>query len=191
MRVIILNGASSSGKSSIARELQAILSEPYLHIGIDTFIAMMPEKVNELEHSGCVVDGFYFKPVLVNGSTVQRIHRGDYAKRINQVYHSTVKHLADSGMNIIVDDVMNGALEQQQWQVALGDINPLFVGVYCSLPVLAERESSRDDRLQGSAMEQAKRVHEGVKYDLEISSTTQTARDCAQAIAMHLHSKVL
>ncbi|ASA57741.1 phosphotransferase-like protein [Vibrio gazogenes] len=51
MDVIILNGASSSGKSSIARELQAILPRNDLHIGIDTFISMMPEKSNSLDCS--------------------------------------------------------------------------------------------------------------------------------------------
>lgn len=35
MEVIILNGASSSGKSSIAKELQALLPQYYLHLGID------------------------------------------------------------------------------------------------------------------------------------------------------------
>ncbi|WP_425264034.1 phosphotransferase-like protein, partial [Vibrio parahaemolyticus] len=51
MDVIILNGASSSGKSSIAKELQSILPRNYLHIGIDTFISMMPEKSNSLDCS--------------------------------------------------------------------------------------------------------------------------------------------
>lgn len=191
MSVIILNGASSAGKSSIARELQTILPEPYLHIGIDTFIAMMPKKVNELERSDCVMDGFYFKSKIVNGVTVPRIHCGHYAKRINQVYHSTVKHLADSGMNVIVDDIMDGVREQRQWKAALGDISLLFVGVHCSLPILAEREKSRHDRLQGAAMEQAKRVHEGIKYDLEVSSTDQTARDSAQVIAQHINRRTI
>jgi chloramphenicol 3-O phosphotransferase len=43
-RIILLNGTSSSGKSSVARALQEVLSEPYLHLGIDTFIAMLPSR---------------------------------------------------------------------------------------------------------------------------------------------------
>jgi chloramphenicol 3-O phosphotransferase len=186
MDVIILNGASSSGKSSIARELQAIFSENYLHIGIDSFIAMMPEKVNALEFSDKRADGFYFTSEDLNGATVQRIQCGDYGKKINQVYHSTVKHLADSGIRIIVDDVMNGGIEQNQWKSVLGSTSTLFVGVHCSLKVLTEREKCRNDRFQGSAAEQVTRVHEGVKYDLEVSTTTNSARDCAQIIATYI-----
>ena len=37
--VIFLNGPSSSGKSSIARALQRLLAEPYLHVGVDYFLA--------------------------------------------------------------------------------------------------------------------------------------------------------
>jgi chloramphenicol 3-O phosphotransferase len=39
-KVIILNGASSSGKTSILTKLQTLLDEPYLNAGIDKFIWM-------------------------------------------------------------------------------------------------------------------------------------------------------
>ena len=41
-QVIVLNGGSSSGKSGIARCLQAILPEPWLSLGVDTLIEAMP-----------------------------------------------------------------------------------------------------------------------------------------------------
>ena len=42
--IIILNGASSSGKTSIVNALQNILEEPYLEERIDKFIWMLPER---------------------------------------------------------------------------------------------------------------------------------------------------
>jgi len=186
MDVIILNGASSSGKSSIARELQLILPKNYLHIGIDTFIAMMPEKSNRLDCSDVMSDGFYFKSESKEGRTVQKIQSGDYGKAVNGAYHSTVKHLADLGLGVIVDDIMDGSSEQGSWKLALGTTDTLFVGVYCCSEVLTEREQLRGDRIQGSAVEQAMRVHEGVKYDLEVLTSTNTAKDCAQTIATHI-----
>lgn len=42
-RVIVLNGISSAGKSTIARQLQSSLDGPYLVFGVDTLIAAMPE----------------------------------------------------------------------------------------------------------------------------------------------------
>lgn len=41
-QVIVLNGGSSSGKSGIARCLQAVLPDPWLSIGVDTLIEAMP-----------------------------------------------------------------------------------------------------------------------------------------------------
>ena len=40
--VIVLNGGSSSGKSGIARCLQAVLPDPWLVFGVDTLIQAMP-----------------------------------------------------------------------------------------------------------------------------------------------------
>ncbi|MBL1241828.1 MAG: chloramphenicol phosphotransferase, partial [OCS116 cluster bacterium] len=44
MDIIFLNGASSTGKTSIVKALQDLLEDNYLHIGIDKFLGMMPEK---------------------------------------------------------------------------------------------------------------------------------------------------
>ena len=41
-QVIVLNGGSSSGKSGIARCLQAVLPDPWLAFGTDTLIQAMP-----------------------------------------------------------------------------------------------------------------------------------------------------
>jgi chloramphenicol 3-O phosphotransferase len=42
-RIVLLNGVGSVGKSSIAKALQAITSEPFLHVQMDAFLDMLPE----------------------------------------------------------------------------------------------------------------------------------------------------
>jgi hypothetical protein len=42
--IIFLNGTSSSGKTSILRALQDRLPDPYLDMGIDRFIFMLPRR---------------------------------------------------------------------------------------------------------------------------------------------------
>jgi len=42
--IILLNGTSSSGKTSIVKALQDSLEEPYLVMGIDRFIWMLPKR---------------------------------------------------------------------------------------------------------------------------------------------------
>jgi hypothetical protein len=41
-KIIFLNGVSSSGKSSLDKELQKRLTEPFLRLQLDAFIEMLP-----------------------------------------------------------------------------------------------------------------------------------------------------
>ena len=59
MNVIYLNGASSTGKTSLRKKLQDIFPNNYLHIGIDTLISMMPQKTNNF-CSLSEQEGFYY-----------------------------------------------------------------------------------------------------------------------------------
>ena len=43
-RIIFLNETSSSGKSSLAKALQATLDELYFHISVDDFLHLIPER---------------------------------------------------------------------------------------------------------------------------------------------------
>ena len=48
-QVIVLNGGSSSGKTGIARCLQAILPQPWLRIGVDDLVDALPPALAESE----------------------------------------------------------------------------------------------------------------------------------------------
>ena len=190
MDVIILNGSSSSGKSSIAKQLQSCLSNNYLHLGIDTFITMMPKRCNTLSEPDKVSDGFYWETENYNEEHILRIRSGDYGKLVNKAYQSTVKHLVNIGLRVIVDDVMNGEHEQKEWVKILGESSYLFVGVTCNESELIRREKSRKNRINNSAIEQANRVHKGVLYELTVSTSEMSSNNCAQQIASHITNKI-
>ena len=186
MKIIYLNGASSSGKTSLSRELQEILSENYLHIGIDTLISMMPEKSNNFV-SAVEKEGFYWQEMdLPNSGKGMRVISGEYGKKVNSSFHNVVTTLINSGHNLIIDDVANGIAEVKIWERELQNHFLVKVGVYCSLPELKFRESQRTDRMQGSTSEQYFRVHEGVNYDLKVHTDQYTTKECAQQIADHI-----
>jgi len=46
-KIVLLNGVGSAGKSSIAKALQAITVEPFLHVQMDAFLKMLPEPLQE------------------------------------------------------------------------------------------------------------------------------------------------
>jgi chloramphenicol 3-O phosphotransferase len=189
MKVIYLNGASCSGKSSLVRELQAQLPGYYLHIGIDTFIHMMPAKSNRWESpESC--DGFTWKEVeLPDGESGMEVQSGHYGKKVNDAFHTTVLALLQSGHNLIIDDVADGINEVGIWLEELAQQDLVTVGVYCSIEELRRRELARGDRKIGSAAEQYYRVHQGVDYDFTVNTESQTPEQCAQKIVAHITSR--
>ncbi|CCN38511.1 putative Chloramphenicol phosphotransferase-like [Vibrio nigripulchritudo SO65] len=186
MDVIFLNGPSSSGKSTIAKALQSQLAGYYLHIGIDTFISMMPDKANSLGDETQHADGFYWEKECLEGRDVFRVRKGQYGTQVNNAYRTTVKHLVESGLKVIVDDVADGNEEITLWRDVLKGKDCLFVGVICEESLLEQREKSRGDRKLGSAREQLRRVHKNVEYDMWVD----TSKESADTIALKIGAKV-
>jgi chloramphenicol 3-O phosphotransferase len=186
MKVIYLNGASCSGKSSLVRELQAQLPDYYLHIGIDTFIHMMPAKSNRWK-SPEPCDGFTWQEVaLPNGESGMKVVSGQYGKKVNEAFHITVLALLQGGHNLIIDDVADGITEVKIWLEQLAQHDLVTVGVYCAIEELRRRELARGDRKIGSAAEQYYRVHQGVDYDFTVNTECQTPEQCAGKIVAHM-----
>lgn len=187
MHVIYLNGASSSGKSSIARELQKQLPDYYLYIEIDTFISMIPAKANRWDESE-PCDGFTWKEVVLpTGDKGMRVQSGNYGKCVDSAFHTVVLALLKSGHKLIIDDVADGINEVAVWNNQLSEFQILRVGVKCSLPELQRREHNRQDRMNGSGPEQYYRVHEGVEYDLTVSTDAHSPEECALKIVSDIN----
>jgi chloramphenicol 3-O phosphotransferase len=171
VRIIILNGGSSSGKSSVARSLQSLLPDPWLTFGVDTFVDALP-------------------PALW-GSSAGIAVASDGQLSVSpavQILHSTwlqgVAAIARAGAPIILDEVfLAGAAAQERWRSALEGLPILWVGVRCDPAVAVQREAARGDRAQGMAASQAHRVHEGVVYDMEVDTTHASPQECARLIA--------
>ncbi|GGT24877.1 hypothetical protein GCM10010222_78530 [Streptomyces tanashiensis] len=173
-RMIILNGGSSSGKSGIVRCLQAVLPEPWLAFGVDSFVDALPAKMQDSD-SGIVFDAD-------GGVSV-----GADFRALEAAWAGGLVAMARAGARIVVDDVfLGGAASQRRWREALGDLPVLWVGVRCDSEVAEGREIARGDRTGGMAAQQALIVHEGVEYDLEVDTTRAESLECARAIAAAL-----
>ena len=170
-QVIVLNGGSSSGKSGIARCLQAVLPDPWLAFGVDTLIQAMPVS------SRMPAAGIEFAP---DGEVIV----GPEFRVLESAWIEGVAAMAHAGARIIVDEVfLGGAASQQRWKKALGALPVLWIGVRCESAVAAGREIARGDRITGMAASQAEVVHQGVVYDLQVDTTHTEALECARAIA--------
>jgi chloramphenicol 3-O phosphotransferase len=162
--IILLNGISSSGKSSISAILQQTTEAPYLQVSIDAFENMLPERYRE---GGAFAWATLFPKML----------RG---------FHRSIAALASVGNNLIVDHVM---VYREGWASTLADcatiLEPFqvyFVGVHCSLEEAKRREQLRGDRFIGTAERQFPRVHRHRLYDIEVDTTATSPQACADQI---------
>jgi chloramphenicol 3-O phosphotransferase len=174
-RIVLLNGAGSVGKSSIAKALQAIATEPFLHVQMDAFLNMLPERF--INHS----DGFIFNAVDDNGEPQIIIIPGPVGERAMRGMRRAIAALAREGNNLILDDVILGN-QMTEYAALLADFELLVVGVFAPLDVLEARERARGDRMIGLARWQFDRVHAGKVYDLEVDTGSATPMECAMRI---------
>ncbi|WP_203862202.1 chloramphenicol phosphotransferase CPT [Plantactinospora mayteni] len=175
-RMIVLNGGSSSGKSGIARCLQAVLPDPWLAVGIDGLIDAMPASMQT------TAAGIEFAP---DGGVIV----GPEFATLQAAWMEGVAAMVRAGARVILDDVfLGGAGSQQRWQQVLVGLDVFWVGVRCESAVAAGREVARGDRIRGMAVSQAEIVHQGVVYDLEVDTTHTESLECARTIAARLGS---
>lgn len=175
-QVIILNGIGSVGKSSTAKALQAITSKPFLHVAMDVFLDMLPEKL--LAHR----DGLLFEAGEEDGKPIIAIRTGAVLECAMRGMRHAVAAMAAQGNNLIVDEVMIEAGIAQEYRDLLRPFDLLLVGLFAPLDVLEAREHARGDREVGLARWQYGRVHQGIAYDLEIDTAAAEPTDCARLI---------
>ncbi|MFC8124172.1 chloramphenicol phosphotransferase CPT [Streptomyces sp. NPDC057302] len=170
-QVIVLNGGSSSGKSGIARCLQAVLPDPWLAFGCDTLVDAMPASLRTAS------EGIAFAP---DGA----VSVGPDFRTLEAAWIEGIASMARAGARVIVDEVfLGGPASQERWRKSLGELRVLWVGVRCDGAVAAGRETARGDRVAGMAASQAELVHRGVLYDMEVDTTRTESLECARAIA--------
>lgn len=149
-QIIFLHGASSSGKSTIAKRLQAKIEKPFWHFSIDH------------------LRGADVLPM-------ERFRNGDFdwrdaRKAFFDGFHASLRAYADAGNSLIIEHI----LDHDEWLIELTEQlekhDVLFVAVHCPLDLLIEREAARGDRSLGSAKRDFETIHFGKIYDLELQS---------------------
>lgn len=185
-KIVILNGASSAGKTSMSKALQSILAEEYLLMGIDLFWMQLPPKQLDL----MTVEPAYYtwSKEIIDNRPFLRIEPADGLNRMMRARYKAIAAYLQEGFNIIADDVT----WTKQWlDDALEILAPYevhFVGVYCEDRVLSHREILRGDRLDGWARGSQKWAHEHLIYDIVLDTTLMTIQESAQKVANYLRA---
>ncbi|CAH1059800.1 chloramphenicol phosphotransferase CPT family protein [Paenibacillus pseudetheri] len=172
--IVLMNGTSSSGKTSISTELITQKEILFHHLSIDDFIKdFFNNKFSDIEPTRevdeQVIAQIMFDPLI-------------------SMYYSTIKLFSEMGLNVIVDTV----IENDKWFNECLDVfvdqPTLFIGVICSKEELIRREQTRGDRKIGLAASQFSKVYCIDEYDLEVNTEEMNPIECAEKILSFIKS---
>jgi chloramphenicol 3-O phosphotransferase len=180
-RIVVLNGAPRSGKSSIAAVIQETFDGPWMNIGVDIARSMTPARYQpgvglrpgEEAHAAAS-----FVPVF-------------YAA----LYDSIAAH-SRAGVNVVADFGHHDAEILFDCARRLAGLPALLVGVRCPIEVVIERRKaappgsyvteSPDGSVPGPVRRWQRDVHVPGVYDLEVDTSVLSPKQCADAIRRRL-----
>jgi len=153
--IIVLNGTSSSGKTSLAQAFQLQSLDVYLVCSLDMFWDMTPNKTPAGSHN---------------------------FPNMKLALIKSVKALAETGHNVIVDIIFCGDKTYHELKTELNGLNYKIIKVECPIDELNKREAARGDRKLGLAKSQLKSIHQGTVYDIVINTYNNTTDECLKII---------
>lgn len=162
-KIIFVHGASSSGKSTIARGIQAQIGLPFWHISIDHLrdagvLPMARFKSREFDWKAArapFFDGF----------------------------HRSLAAYAAAGNNLVLEHILDTPGWLDDLVALFAPFDVFFVGVHCPLPLLIEREKARGDRPLGSAEQDFHTIHQGMEYDFEVQTDSDAQANVERVLA--------
>lgn len=191
--IIILNGPSGSGKSSIQKAFQQIMMPNlWLKTGIDDlFDRVMPDITSEnLEYWQSPNPIRWVESTKdKDGKPVITLFVGEQAQQVAYAMNSAIAAYAQNGCNLIVDYIAYDQAWLKDLQEKLKDIKTYYIKVDISLDLLEQREAARGTSPQGHARSHYHTVYGDLKYDLVVNSEHDKPEQIAEKIKYFIEKK--
>ncbi len=182
-RIVILNGAPRSGKSSTAAAIQAIFDGVWMNLGVDHSMRMTPER---------------YQPGIGLRPGGERPELEPVVETLYFALYDSMAAYSRLGLNVVVDvghhdthSVPRGILSACAGR--LSGLPAWFVGVRCPIEVILQRRQATwgagyasDGSVPGPVMLWQDEVHKPGLYDLEVDTSKHDAKACAELIRRHL-----
>ncbi len=171
-QIILLNGACSSGKTTLCKSLRRILPVPYYHYSSDQLVdsGMLPEVDR-------AVDNTPFSWNLLR-------------PRFFEGFHNSIAAFAESGNHLLVEHVVEIPewFENLVW--LLRSFNVHYVGVMCSIEEMERREKARGNRRIGEGRSHLEAgIHAWSGYDTVIDTTEISADENAERLLSSIRNR--
>lgn len=165
--VIMLNGVSSSGKTTLAHAIQERMEQTWFLVGNDSFFEMLPEKLcrQDWPEAEC--------------QALEMLAR-------------TAKLFSDTGRSVLMDTVYLSVMKRDCFAFLRETLDgyPFYrVHVICREEELARRERERGDRSIGQAAWQLGRLVPQSGYDLTVDTSRHTCAENAETVARFFEAR--
>lgn len=182
--IIFLNGASSVGKSTIAREMMRQSDRPYLYFSIDhlvnfwidqKFVAYENEPGDWFYHEQAIDEEGHFETRIIDGPNAIQLH-WDMIE--------SIAVLINKGYDFIIDEVLwDNSIFERYAPILLKANRVYMVKVICDLVECERREKKRTDRFKGLARGLYNQVYQSFPYyDIEIDTTGMAYQKSAKQV---------
>ncbi|KKB78866.1 hypothetical protein VW35_10290 [Devosia soli] len=185
-RVIILNGAPRSGKSSLVRAIQDTVPGTWLNLGVDGQMASLPPQL---------MPGIGLRP----GG--ERPDLEADVLRLYQLLFRTIRLTATAGFDIVADlgmheDYATPLNILDQCARALAPLGTLLIGIDCTIEEIMRRRNAdtkggyyaAGDVPPPPVLRWQSAVHAEKSYDIQLDMSKLTPREGAGRIALLLAS---
>ena|SRR3569833_402303 len=184
-RVVLLNGAPRSGKSSIARALQA--RGDWMAFGVDAMMAMTPA---------------HLQPGIGLRPGGERPDLEAFVQRSYGALFDTLRLFSHRGLDVVSDVGLHDNYSRplgimEMYRTALAGSPVLLVGVYCPIEAIMARRNAdpqgghyeAGDTVPPPVQRWQDTVHAGKRYDLRLDTSQLTPGQCAERIETALDAK--
>ncbi len=176
-QLILLNGPSSAGKTTLAQTLQTYLYEKKhivsMYLAIDALLHALPNKPTT------VITAVQKTSVPPHTAPTPIVH----------AFHACIAEAINRGAWVIADHVIG---EDRTWFADLSarvyNASILPVQVTCAPEILQQREETRADRVAdwSHAARQAKHIHSPLPHEITVDTSTNIPSVCAEYIVRTL-----
>jgi chloramphenicol 3-O phosphotransferase len=149
-KIIIINGPSSAGKTTLALAAQKQFDIPFLRFSFYLFLDSHALPIEQIRNGTFAWEEM--RPSVFHG-----IHR-------------CLPALAMAGNNLIVDHIIESKSWLEDLLRSVAGLDVFFVGLHCSLEELERREEARGNRRAGEARADFETVPSIAVYDSELNS---------------------
>jgi len=168
-KIILLNGVSSAGKSSVAKAIQDAAKEHFYHICNDQFIKLEVEMLSAKFVAKAGEHGAYSYEFMAESCVL--------------MYHFA-KTMVNLGINVIFETMLcdiEGFTEKYNmtnldiFHDILKDIDIFMVELFCPLDECSRRNVERGDRGANQSAQQQALMHKNIRFDFSVDTSIHSA----------------